>query len=237
MARNSEGFDPDVELPPELKTSHIRKAIKYIEDEMAEFIDVYYEQVNIFSGLVGIFGVRALNSSSPYKKHKPPDVAQQLFPDLSLGGRLYPPAENALESKGTVRSWALQSHYNHAGWYIIWRYLVDHQKIVKPNGTIVIWRVDVAFLESDDWKYEGSKAGEGRGGRTPTFSVRSPKHKFAHASVYCHPQITSQQVRPHFAASEWPLAAEREGQEKNQTYQPGLFKAHLERSLFPHTEG
>ena len=31
MARNSEGFDPDVKLPPELKVAHVRKAIEYIE--------------------------------------------------------------------------------------------------------------------------------------------------------------------------------------------------------------
>jgi len=31
VARNSEGFDPDVKLPPELKVAHVRKAIEYIE--------------------------------------------------------------------------------------------------------------------------------------------------------------------------------------------------------------
>jgi len=112
---DSEGFDRNVPLPPELKVAHVRKAIEYIEKETAEIIDVYYEQANVFSGLVGIFGVRALDSISPYKRHKHPDIAQQRFPDMSLGGRLNPPPEEALESKGTTRAWALQSHYNHAG--------------------------------------------------------------------------------------------------------------------------
>ena len=196
MARNPEGFDTEVKLPPELKVAHIRKAIEYIEKESAEFVDVYFEQANVFSGLVGILGVRALHSVSPYKKHKHPDVAQQRFPDLSLAGKLDPPPENALESKGTTRPWALQSHYNHAGWYIVWRYLVDPTKIIKPGKSIVVWRVDVAFLESEDWKYEGSKAREGKGGRTHTFGVRNPASKFAQTIIYHHPKTVLRQSKP-----------------------------------------
>jgi hypothetical protein len=41
----------------------------------------------------------------------------------------------------------------------------------------------VAFLGSEDWKYEGSKAGEGKGGRTHTFGVRNPADKFAKTIV------------------------------------------------------
>ncbi len=110
MAVSLIGFNPRVRLPPQLEIAHVRKAIEYIGKETAEFVDVYFEQANVFSGLVGIFGVRALHSVSPYKKHKHPDVAQQRFPDLSLGGRLNPPPDQALESKGTTRPWALQSH-------------------------------------------------------------------------------------------------------------------------------
>ena len=90
MGFDAEGFDRNVPVPPDLKISHIRKAIEYIEREATELIEVYYEQANVFSGLVGIFGVRALHSLSPYKKHKHPDVAQQRFPDTSLGGKLGP---------------------------------------------------------------------------------------------------------------------------------------------------
>ncbi len=202
MAFDTEGFDRSVPLPPDLKISHIRKAIEYIERETTELVEVYYEQANVFSGLVGIFGVRALHSLSPYKKHKHPDVAQQRFPDMSLGGKLNPPPEQALESKGTTRPWALQSHYNHAGWYIVWRYLVDPVKIIKAGKSVVIWRVDVAFLREDDWKYEGSKAGEGRGGRTHTFGIKLPASRFAGAMVYHHPKIVLRQSKPTLANGE-----------------------------------
>jgi hypothetical protein len=202
LAFDTEGFDRQVTLPPELKVSHIRKAIEYIEREATELVEVYFEQANVFSGLVGIFGVRALHSLSPYKKHKHPDVAQQRFPDLSLGGKLNPPPEQALESKGTTRPWPLQSHYNHAGWYIVWRYLVDPAKIIKAGRSAVIWRVDVAFLRQEDWKYEGSKAGEGRGGRTHTFGIKHPADRFASAIVYKHPKIVLRQSKPALANGE-----------------------------------
>ncbi|MGH9451107.1 MAG: hypothetical protein ACRD11_11285 [Terriglobia bacterium] len=199
MTAETEGFDRKVPLPPELKIVHIHRAIDYIERETGELIEVYLEQANAFSGLVGIFGVRALHSLSPYKKHKHPDVAEQRFPDLSLGGKVSPPPEQALESKGSTRPWALQSHYNHAGWYIVWRYLVDPAKIIKAGTPVVIWRVDVAFLKQEDWKYEGSKAAEGRGGRTYTFGVKLPAARFASAMVFQHPRIILRQSRPTLA--------------------------------------
>src|SRR5579863_6895292 len=153
-------------LPKDLKPIHIKKAVTYVEKQTADLIDLYLEQANVFSAIVGIFGVKALHAVSPYKKHKHPDIAQQRFPDLSLGGRLNPPPELALESKGSRRPWAIQSHYNHAGWYVVWRYLVDQTMTIKPSRPVVIWRVDVVFLTAADWKYEGSRAGAGQGGRT-----------------------------------------------------------------------
>lgn len=202
MAFDTEGFDRKVPLPPELKIAHIRRAIDYVERETTELVEVYFEQANVFSGLVGIFGVRALHSLSPYKKHKHPDVAQQRFPDMSLGGKLNPPPQQALESKGSTRAWALQSHYNHAGWYIVWRYMVDPTEIIKPSKKVVIWRVDVPFLNQADWKYETSKAAEGRGGRTHTFGVRLPASRFANSIVYQHPKIILRQSRPTLANGE-----------------------------------
>ena len=193
------GFNASLSLPTQLKIPHVRKAIDYIEKETSEFVDVYFEQANVFSGLVGIFGVRALHFLSPYKKHKHPDVAQQRFPDLSLAGRLNPPAKFAVESKGTTRPWALQSHYNHSGWYIVWRYLVDPTKQIKRGRTVVVWRVDIAFLRSDDWKYEGSRAQEGRGGRTHTFGVKQPKQRFQRAILYQRPGIIIRQGKPTLA--------------------------------------
>ena len=199
MASPVKGFNTSVPLPPQLTITHIQKAIEYIERETAEIVEIYYEQANVFSGILGIFGVRAVHSLSPYKKHKHPDVAQQRFPDLSLGGKLNPPPDHALESKGTTRPWALQSHYNHAGWYIVWRYLIDSTKIIKPGREVVVWRVDVAFLQADDGKYEGSGAGEGKGGRTHTFGIKHPADRFAVAIVYQHPKVILRQSRPTLA--------------------------------------
>lgn len=161
-----------VALPRNLTPLHIRKAVEHVEREAAGLIDLYFEQANVFSAVVGIFGVRALAAVSPYKKHKHPDVAQQRFPDMSLGGKLNPPPAEALESKGSTRPWAIQSHYNHPGWYIVWRYLVDPTETFKLGCPVVVWRVDVVFLQKHNWKYEGSGAGEGKGGRTHTFGVK-----------------------------------------------------------------
>lgn len=177
-----------VGLPKGLEPIHIKKAVEYVERETAELVDLYLEQANVFSAIVGIFGVKALHAVSPYRKHKHPDVAQQRFPDLSLGGMLNPPPDLALESKGSSRPWAIQSHYDHPGWYVVWRYMVDPTMSVKPDRPVVIWRVDVVFLEKGDWKYEGSKAGDGGGGRTHTFGVKLPAKKLQSAAAY---QLTS----------------------------------------------
>jgi hypothetical protein len=45
-------------LPKNLTELHIRKAVEYVEKEAAELVDLYYEQANIFSGIVGILGVK-----------------------------------------------------------------------------------------------------------------------------------------------------------------------------------
>lgn len=188
-------------LPRDLELIHIKKAVAYVEKETAELVDLYMEQANVFSGIVGIFGVKALHAVSPYKKHKHPDVAQQRFPDLSLDGKLNPPPEQALESKGSTRPWAIQSHYNHPGWYVIWRYLVDTTESIKPGHPVVIWRVDVVFLTASDWKYERSKAGAGKGGRTHTFGVSNPAKKLAGAAAYAHPGIVIKNGKPVLAES------------------------------------
>jgi hypothetical protein len=77
MVIDPEGFDRSVALPPELKISHIREAVEHVEDRASELVDIYFEQANVFSGIVGIMGVQALHALSPYKKHKHPDVSQQ----------------------------------------------------------------------------------------------------------------------------------------------------------------
>jgi hypothetical protein len=157
---------------------------------------LYFEQANIFSAVIGIMGVRALDSLSPYKRHKHPDVAQQPFPDLSLKGKLNPRPRETLESKGSSRSWAIQSHYNHPGWCIVWRYAIDPTKRMKHGRPVLVWRVDIPFLETEQWKYEGSKAAEGRGGRTHTFGVKNPAEVLAKAIVYQAPGVCLSRGKP-----------------------------------------
>jgi len=185
-----------LKLPKDLRPIHIERAVDYVERETAELVDIYLEQANVFSGIVGIYGIKALHSVSPYKKHKHPDVAQQRFPDLSLGGKLNPLASQALESKGSTRPWAIQSHYDHPGWYVVWRYLVDPTCSIKKDRPVVIWRVDVVFLEKGDWKYEMSKAGAGQGGRTHTFGIKSPAEKLKDCAAYMLEGIELKGGRP-----------------------------------------
>jgi hypothetical protein len=191
-----DGFDKAVPLPPGLTIAHIRNAIEFVEEKAEELIELYFEQANLFSGVVGILGVRAIDSFSPYKRHKHPDVAQQRFPDLSLRGRLNPPSAEALESKGGTRPWAIQSHYNHPGWYIVWRYAVDPTKKMKLGKPVLIWRVDLPFLQTTDWKYEGSKAKQRQGGRTHTFGIRNPKTAISKAIVYQAPGVSLSRGTP-----------------------------------------
>jgi hypothetical protein len=189
MARAAD-FDKTVPLPPGLTTTAIRKSIEYIERDLAELIDIYYEQANVFSALVGIFGVRAMDAFSVYEKSRHRDVAQQRFPDLKRRGtRTPPPPQLALESKGSKRPWELQSHYDHPGWYIVWRYLVDPTESVEKGKPVVIWRVDVVFLQKTDWEYQGSQAGPAGGGRTHTFGLKNPARKLQGKAVYCRNDI------------------------------------------------
>jgi hypothetical protein len=179
------GFDNTVPLPPGLTVTAIRKAIEYIERELAELVEIYFEQANVFSALVGIYGAKALNANSVYEKSRHIDIAQQRFPDLKRKGSGEKPSPNeSLESKGSKRPWALQSHYDHSGWYIVWRYLVDPTMSLEPRKPVIIWRVDVIFLRKDDWKYEGSTAGKGGGGRTHTFGLKDAAKKLRDKAVY-----------------------------------------------------
>jgi hypothetical protein len=179
-----------------LQLVHINKAVEYVQTRASELVELYFEQANVFSGIVGTFGVKALDAFSPYKRHKHPDIAQQRFPDLSFGCQLDPPPELALESKGSTRPWVVQSHYDHSGWYVIWRYLVDSTKTIKAGSPVVIWRVDVVFIRKEDWKYEGSKASAGGGGRTHTFGLRMPATKLRDAAAYALPTIVIKNNKP-----------------------------------------
>lgn len=180
-----EDFDTQVPLPPGLTIQALSRAIEYIERELSELIDIYYEQANVFSALVGIYGAKALDSVSVYEKNRHTDIAQQRFPDLKRRGSPYPPPPDlSLESKASKRPWELQSHYDHAGWYIVWRYLVDSTMSFEAGRPVIVWRVDVVFLQKEDWKYEGSTAGTGGGGRTHTFGLRTAAKRLAGTHVY-----------------------------------------------------
>ncbi len=196
MARKAD-FDTSVALPPGLDVVAIRKAIEYVEKNLAELIDVYYEQANVFSALVGMFGTKALDALSNYEKHRHADTAQQRFPDLRRRGSGDTPSPNeSLESKASKRPWAIQSHYDHPGWYIVWRYLIDPTESIEPGRPVIIWRVDVVFLKKADWKYEGSGAGATGGGRTHTFGVMGPAARLEGKAVYRRKDVAVRAGKP-----------------------------------------
>jgi hypothetical protein len=195
MARR-EDFEPAVALPSGLTLQAVQRTIAYVERETSEFVEVYLEQANIFSALVGIFATKGLDQVSVYEKHRHPDIAQQRFPDLrKRGSGLNPTPLESLEVKASKRPWAIQSHYDHTGWYVDFRYLVDptHTLAEQP---VVIWRVDVAFLTQADWKYEGSRAGADGGGRTHTFGVREPAKRLEGCAFYRRSDVVLRQGKP-----------------------------------------
>ena len=64
-------FDPSVKLPAGLEASAIGRAIEYVEGALndRDFIDLFFERANVFSAIVGTFGVKALDSVN-----KPPST-------------------------------------------------------------------------------------------------------------------------------------------------------------------
>jgi hypothetical protein len=193
----AQDFNARVALPPGLDIAAVRRAIEHIQKGTGDLVDLYFEQANIFSGLVGIFGTRALDAFSVYERSKHSYTAQQRFPDLRRRGAREPlQPDDCLESKASKRAWELQSHYNHAGWYIVWRYLVDPTETIEPGCPVVIWRVDVVKLSQNDWKYEQSSAGTGRGGRTHTFGVRRAAKRLQDCAVYMRSDIQLKGSKP-----------------------------------------
>lgn len=192
-----EWLNREIDLPKGLDVSAIRRAIDYVETQLANLVDLYFEQANVFSALVGIMGTKALDSFSSYEKHRNIDTAQQRFPDLKRrGSGRHPRPKDCLESKASKRPWSIQSHYDHPGWYIVWRYLVEPTESIEKGRPVIIWRVDVVFLEKADWKYEGSKAGDSGGGRTHTFSVKNPASKLRGKAVYERADIVIRDSKP-----------------------------------------
>ena len=182
---NSEWFDSGVSRPPGLSIAAVRSTVDYLERELADLVEIYHEQKNLFSGLVSIYATRGLDSVSNYEKHRNLDTAQQKFPDLKRrGSGQNPSAQESLECKASIRPWQLQSHYDHPGWYVVWRYLVDTTETYEEGKPVIVWRIDLAYLEQSDWKYESSRAGPSGGGRTETFGLRLPATKLRGKAVY-----------------------------------------------------
>ncbi|HRZ84226.1 MAG TPA: hypothetical protein P5069_17385, partial [Candidatus Hydrogenedentes bacterium] len=43
-----------------LTVAGIRRAVDYMERELADWMDIYFEQANVFSAIVGILGAKAV---------------------------------------------------------------------------------------------------------------------------------------------------------------------------------
>lgn len=74
--------------------------------------------------------------------------------------------------------------------------LVDATESLERGKPVVIWRVDVVFLEKADWKYEKSTAGESGGGRTHTFGVRNPAKKLSGKAIYRRTDVIVRDGKP-----------------------------------------
>ena len=190
-------FDPGVPLRPGLTVGHLARVIASVEHEVDQFVEVYFEQANVFSALVGIFAARAFSSLTVYEKPRHTDLARQRFPDLKRRGSTDLPSSNdSLEIKASSRPWALQAHYDHPGWYCVVRHLVDRTATIEPGQRVVVWRVHITLLKSSDWKYEPSTAGAGGGGRTETFGVIKPATRLRDSAVYSRPGIVIKSGKP-----------------------------------------
>jgi hypothetical protein len=191
------GLNRDVDLPPNLNAAQLRRAVDYLERELADFTPIAMRNPRGFASVVRNFGIGALEKCSGLEKVRHVNTAQQRFPDLRRRGAGPNPSPNeSLESKASKRPWAIQSHYDHPGWYIVWRYLVDPTETLEPKRPVVIWRVDVVFLEKSDWKYEKSGAGEAGGGRTHTFGVKNAAAKLRDKAAYQRKDVVIRDGKP-----------------------------------------
>lgn len=73
---------------------------------------LYHEQSNVFSAVVGILGVMALDAVISYEKNPNKFLAAGQFPDLiRRGATPHPAPPNAsLESKASKRPWAVEQN-------------------------------------------------------------------------------------------------------------------------------
>jgi hypothetical protein len=73
---------------------------------------------------------------------------------------------------------------------------VDPTETLEAGRPVVIWRVDVVFLEKADWKYEKSGAGERGGGRTHTFGVNKAAARLRDKAVYRRKDVVIRDGKP-----------------------------------------
>ena len=77
-SRRDKWFNPAVALPPGFgAVSVIGRAIEYMERELGGLTEIYFEQANVFSALVGIYGTKARDSLSNWEKNPHSYTAQQ----------------------------------------------------------------------------------------------------------------------------------------------------------------
>jgi hypothetical protein len=74
--------------------------------------------------------------------------------------------------------------------------MIDPTRSLRPEREVVVWRVDVVFLEKADWKYETSTAGAEGGGRTHTFGVARPAARLRGCAAYELPGIVLRGGKP-----------------------------------------
>ena len=67
---------------------------------------------------------------------------------------------------------------------------------MKRGRAVVVWRVDIPFLRKEHWKYEGSRAAEGHGGRTHTFGIKNPAIVIRDAVIYQAPKVRLYRGKP-----------------------------------------
>jgi hypothetical protein len=75
-----------VRLPKDPKGIHIRRAVDYIEKHTVDLVDIYLDQANVFSGIIGIFGIKALHAVSPTRSTSIPTLRSSDFRTCRLAG-------------------------------------------------------------------------------------------------------------------------------------------------------
>ena len=79
---------------------------------------------------------------------------------------------------------------------LVWRYLVDPTETIERNRSLIIWKVDIVFLQKKDLKYEKNGAGTAGGGRAHTFDVIKPTKKLRGTAVYKRSGIIVRDEKP-----------------------------------------